>query len=122
DTIALTRELQSHGICVQGSTIIGMEHHTPDTMQAEIAHAAAHHADCHQFMLFTPMPGTPLHRTMTDSGRMLDVDVADIHGQFKFNFRHPTIARDDSQRWLDLAFAHDYETNGPSMYRMMGTI
>ena len=29
DTIALTRELQSHGIRVQGSTIIGMEHHTP---------------------------------------------------------------------------------------------
>jgi hypothetical protein len=122
DTIALTRELQSHGICVQGSTIIGMEHHTPETMQAEIAHAAAHHADCHQFMLYTPMPGTPLHAQMTASGRMLeDIDVADIHGQYKFNFRHSTIARDDSQKWLDLAFERDYTTNGPSMYRMMAT-
>jgi radical SAM superfamily enzyme YgiQ (UPF0313 family) len=123
DTIALTRELQSHGICVQGSTIIGMEHHTPDTMQAEIAHAAAHQADCHQFMLFTPMPGTPLHKSMTDEGRMLnDVDIADIHGQYKFNFRHSAIERDDSKRWLDFAFEHDFVTNGPSLYRMMSTM
>ena len=51
DTVALTRELQSHGIRVQGSTIIGMDHHTAATMREEIEHAVAHDADCHQFML-----------------------------------------------------------------------
>jgi radical SAM superfamily enzyme YgiQ (UPF0313 family) len=123
DTVTLTRELQSHGIRVQGSTIIGMEHHNPDNMREEIEHAAAHDADCHQFMLYTPIPGTPLHTQMKNEGRMLSgIDLADIHGQFKFNFEHEHIARDDSKSWLDLAFQHDYEINGPSLYRMMRTM
>ena len=123
DTVALTRELQSHGIRVQGSTIIGMEHHKPDTIREEIAHAVSHDADCHQFMLYTPIPGTPLHAQMETEGRMLSgIDLADIHGQFKFNFEHEHIARDESKSWLDFAFQHDYEVNGPSLYRMMRTM
>ena len=122
DTIALTRELQSHGIRVQGSTIIGMEHHTPSNMQAEIEHAVAHDADCHQFMLYTPVPGTPLHAEMHAQGRLLEaVDLADIHGQYKFNFTHRHIERDDSKYWLDWAFQLDFDTNGPSLFRMMRT-
>jgi len=123
DTMALTRELQSHGICVQGSSIIGMEHHTPANMQEEIEHAVAHDADCHQFMLYTPVPGTPLHAQTQAEGRMLnDVDLADIHGQYKFNFIHPHIKRDASKMWLDRAFQRDFEINGPSLFRMMRTI
>ena len=123
DTVALTRELQSHGIRVQGSTIIGMEHHKPDTIREEIAHAVSHDADCHQFMLYTPIPGTPLHAQMEGEGRMLSgIDLADIHGQFKFNFAHQHIARDESKSWLDFAFQHDYDVNGPSLYRMMRTM
>jgi len=123
DTIALTRELQSHGIRVQGSTIIGMEQHTPANMREEIEHAVAHDADCHQFMLYTPVPGTPLHTRMQAEGRMLaGVDFADIHGQYKFNFTHPHIDRDDSKSWLDRAFERDFDVNGPSLFRMMRTM
>ena len=123
DTAALTRELQSHGIRVQGSTIIGMEHHTPDNLGEEIEHAVAHDADCHQFMLYTPVPGTPLHAQVGAEGRLRhEVDLADIHGQYKFNFHHPHIDRDASQRWLDRAFARDYEVNGPSLFRLMRTM
>ncbi len=123
DTIALTRELQSHGIRVQGSTIVGLEHHTPENMRGEIEHAVAHDADCHQFMLYTPVPGTPLHADMQAQGRMLEgVDLADIHGQYKFNFQHAAIDRDASKSWLDWAFQHDFDTNGPSLYRMMRTM
>ncbi len=123
DTVALTRELQSHGIRVQGSTIIGMEHHTPENMHEEIEHAVGHDADCHQFMLYTPVPGTPLHAEMNAQGRMLpDVDLADIHGQFKFNFRHAHIDREASKSWLDWAFQRDFEANGPSLFRLIRTM
>jgi radical SAM superfamily enzyme YgiQ (UPF0313 family) len=123
DTMALTSELQSHGIRVQGSTIVGLEHHTPANIRSEIEYAVAHDADCHQFMLYTPVPGTPLHADMESQGRMLnEVDLADIHGQYKFNFRHEHIERDDSKSWLDWAFQRDYEANGPSLLRMMRTI
>jgi radical SAM superfamily enzyme YgiQ (UPF0313 family) len=57
DTLSLVRELQSHGICVHGSTIIGLEHHTPENIGSEIERAISHDTVFHQFMLYTPMPG-----------------------------------------------------------------
>ncbi|MGA7559408.1 MAG: cobalamin-dependent protein [Terriglobales bacterium] len=119
----LTRELREHGIRVQGSTIVGLEHHTPDNIVEEIEAAIAHQTDFHQFMLYTPVPGTPLYQEMEEQGRLLtDMDPADIHGQFKFNFRHAAISRDDSKRFLDWAFWRDFESNGPSLYRMCRTV
>jgi radical SAM superfamily enzyme YgiQ (UPF0313 family) len=123
DTVELTRELQSHGIRVQGSTIIGMEHHTPGNIREEIEHAVAHDADCHQFMLYTPLPGTPFYAEMEKQGRILKgTDLADIHGQYKFNFQHEHIARADSKSWLDFAFQRDFAVNGPSLFRIMRTM
>ena len=123
DTQALTRELRAHGIRVQGSTIIGLEHHTPENIGHEIEYAVEHETDSHQFMLYTPVPGTPLYGEMAAEGRILsDVDLADIHGQYKFNFRHAAIGRDESKVLLDGAFARDYERNGPSLYRLVETM
>jgi radical SAM superfamily enzyme YgiQ (UPF0313 family) len=119
----LTRELREHGIRVQGSTIIGLEHHTPDNIVGEIESAIGYQTDFHQFMLYTPVPGTPLYQEMAEQGRLLsDVDFADVHGQFKFNFQHGAISRDDSKRFLDWAFRRDFERNGPSLYRMCQTM
>jgi radical SAM superfamily enzyme YgiQ (UPF0313 family) len=122
DTRQLARELREHGIRVQGSTIIGLEHHTPENIVAEIEHAISHNTDFHQFMLYTPVPGTPLYEQIASEGRLLEVDWADIHGQFKFNFRHAAISRDDSKRFLDWAFWRDFELNGPSLYRIARTL
>jgi radical SAM superfamily enzyme YgiQ (UPF0313 family) len=119
----LTRELREHGIRVQGSTIIGLEHHTPDNIVEEIESAIDYQTDFHQFMLYTPVPGTPLYQEMAEQGRLLtDVDFADIHGQYKFNFQHRAISREDSKRFLDWAFWRDFERNGPSLYRMCQTV
>ncbi|MGC0773404.1 MAG: cobalamin-dependent protein [Candidatus Acidiferrum sp.] len=119
----LTRELREHGIRVQGSTIIGLEHHSPDNIAEEIESAVGYQTDFHQFMLYTPVPGTPLYQEMANQGRLLkDVDLADTHGQFKFNFHHTAISREDSKRFLDWAFWRDFERNGPSLYRMCQTM
>jgi radical SAM superfamily enzyme YgiQ (UPF0313 family) len=122
DTLTLARELHSHGVKLLGSTIVGLEHHTPENIQDEIEHAVAHETDFHQFMLYTPAPGTPLYSQMLSEGRMLEgLDVADMHGQDRFNFRHAAISREDSKRWLDWAFRRDFERNGPSLYRICRT-
>jgi Radical SAM superfamily/B12 binding domain len=119
----LTRELRENGIRVQGSTIIGLEHHTPDNIVQEVEAAVGYQTDFHQFMLYTPVPGTPLYKEIEGQDRLLtDVDPADIHGQYKFNFRHVAISRDDSKRFLDWAFQCDFERNGPSLYRMCQTM
>jgi radical SAM superfamily enzyme YgiQ (UPF0313 family) len=122
DTLALTSEMRQHGIKVLGSTIVGLEHHTPENIEGEIEHAISHDTDFHQFMLYTPVPGTPLYAQIREEGRLLeDVDLADIHGQWKFNFRHPAISRDLSKKLLDWAFARDFERNGPSLFRICRT-
>jgi radical SAM superfamily enzyme YgiQ (UPF0313 family) len=123
DTRALTSTLQAHGIRVHGSTIVGLEHHTPENIAAEIEHAVAHDADCHQFMLYTPLPGTPLYAQMEREGRLLpDVDLADVHGQYRFNYVHPAISAEQSKSLLDSAFRLDYERNGPSLFRLVRTM
>ena len=121
DTLRLTRELREHGIVLLGSTILGLEHHTPENMDEEIDEAIAHQTDLHQFMLYTPVPGTPLYRDMASQGRLLDIDLADIHGQNSFNFRHAAISREESRKFLDSAFLRDFERNGPSLYRICRT-
>jgi hypothetical protein len=123
DTRAIVAELRSHGIKLLGSTIVGLEHHTPENIHEDLAYAVSHDTDFHQFMLYTPVPGTPLYHQMKAEGRMLDdVELADIHGQFKFNFRHAAISRDHSKELLDGAFRRDFETNGPSLFRICNTL
>jgi len=115
--------LQANGIGVLGSTIVGLEHHTPENIAGEIEHAVSHETDFHQFMLYTPVPGTPLYQEMVDEGRLLpEVDLADIHGQDHFNFKHAAISREQSKPLLDWAFRLDYERNGPSIYRLARTM
>jgi radical SAM superfamily enzyme YgiQ (UPF0313 family) len=122
DTRELTRELRQHGVKLLGSTIVGLEHHTPENIEDEIEHAVSHDTDFHQFMLYTPVPGTPLFAEMSAQGRMLeDAELPDIHGQHQFNFRHAAISRADSKRFLDYAFRRDFERNGPSIYRICRT-
>src|SRR3954453_18645901 len=122
DTRELTAELRKHGIKLLGSTIVGLEHHTPENIEQEIEHAVSHDTDFHQFMLYTPVPGTPLFRQMSEEGRMLDgVALADIHGQHAFNFENAAISREGSKPFLDHAFRGDFERNGPSIYRICRT-
>jgi hypothetical protein len=73
-------------------------------------------------MLYTPVPGTPLYQEMEEQGRLLpDVDLADIHGQDRFNFQHAAISREQSKKFLDWAFRWDFERNGPSLFRICRT-
>lgn len=114
DTRRLTRELREHGIRVQGSMIIGLEYHTNENIGEETDYAVSHCADFHQFMLYTPVPGTPLYKEMSDQGRMLEhVSLADIPGQDKFNFQHAAISREDSKRFLDWASGETISRTAP---------
>jgi radical SAM superfamily enzyme YgiQ (UPF0313 family) len=124
DTVALVRKLQSHGIRVLGSTIIGLEEHTLGNIDQVIEHAVRHNTDFHQFMLYTPLPGTPLHAEFSAQGRMLDeaeCPLADTHGQFRFNYRHPHIPSGLEPNLIVQAFQRDFSVNGPSMVRIQRT-
>ena len=125
DTKALVTHLQSLGIRVLGSTIIGLENHTPENVEQAIEWAVDHGTVFHQFMLYTPIPGTPLHEEHKRAGTLLPEDecsIADSHGQYRFNFRHPFIKNQDETEILTGAFVRDFRKNGPSLLRLVRTM
>jgi radical SAM superfamily enzyme YgiQ (UPF0313 family) len=124
DSRKLVRHLQSHGIRVLGSTIIGLENHTPENIDAAIDYAVEHDTDFHQFMLYTPIRGTPFYAEMEAQGRMKDPSeyhVGDIHGQLIFNYRHAHIPAGTEGEMMLRAFNRDFERNGPSTLRIVRT-
>jgi len=122
DTFQLIRDLQSHGIRVLGSSIIGLETHGPDNINDVIEYAAGHGTDFHQFMLYTPLPGTLLHAELKEKGMLKEddeYDAADIHGQLIFRHRHPRIPPGEEGNMIRKAFERDFEVNGPSVLRIV---
>jgi hypothetical protein len=125
DTRELVRRLQGLGIRVLGSSIIGLPEHGADNIDAAIEHAVAHDTEFHQFMLYTPVPGTPLHAEHRAAGTLLTEDEcpdADAHGQLRFNYRHSRIAAGEETGFLTRAFERDFAVNGPSVARIARTL
>ncbi|HIG98451.1 TPA: hypothetical protein HA231_03450 [Candidatus Woesearchaeota archaeon] len=122
DTKQLAKELQENGIRVLGSTIIGLEEHTPENIDEAIDWAVSHNTAFHQFMLYTPLPGTPLFELHSKDGSILseqEHDPADIHGQLRFNYKHKNIHNGQEAEFILRAFRRDFEVNGPSVIRAM---
>ncbi|MBN1590571.1 MAG: cobalamin-dependent protein, partial [Pirellulales bacterium] len=120
----LVKKLQANGIRVLGSTIIGLENHTPENIDDVIDYAVSYETDFHQFMLYTPIHGTPLHAELTAKGVMKDESEfvqGDIHGQLMFNYRHPHIKNGQEGEFMIRAFDRDFEINGPSTVRIIRT-
>lgn len=125
DTHKLVKELQSHGIVVLGSTIIGLENHTPENIDEVIDWAVEHETDFHQFMLYMPLPGTPFYEEHERKGTLLsenELSYADYHGQYRFNYRHEHIPAGKETKFLLKAFEREFEMNGPSIIRIIGTM
>lgn len=125
DTFGLVKTLQANGIRVLGSSIIGLEEHTPETMPAVIDYAIRHNTDFHQFMLYSPNPGTPLYEEHKQKGTFYsesEFPIADAHGQYRFRYRHQHIKDGREEQFLLDAFQRDFETNGPSLFRLIRTL
>lgn len=125
DTCQLVQQLHAHGIRVLGSSIIGLAEHTPENIDDAIEHAISHNTEFHQFMLYTPIPGTALYAELEGKNALKDpveVSIADIHGQFVFNYRHPHIPVGEETKYLIRAFQRDFETNGPSVVRIVRAV
>jgi hypothetical protein len=130
-TLKLTCELREHGIKLLGSTIIGLEHHTPENIDQEIEHAAAHDTEAREQVPRRRFP--PVHAihavarhtiVRRDESRRPDARWRRPGGhprQHQFNFRHAAISRNDSKKFLDGAFRRDFERNRSSIYRICRT-
>jgi radical SAM superfamily enzyme YgiQ (UPF0313 family) len=122
DTLGLVQHLQENGIRVLGSSILGLEVHRPENLGAVIEYAVRHDTVFHQFMLYTPIPGTPLYEKHKLEGSLIpesEFPFADAHGQYRFNYRHPHFENGEEGNYLLDAFRKDFEANGPSLLRLI---
>lgn len=125
DTRSLVQTLQAHGIRVLGSSIIGLEDHTLENVEEAIEYAVSHGTDFHQFMLYTPIPGTALYAEHAAAGTLKpegEFAEADIHGQQVFRHRHPHLPPGSETELILKAFRRDFEVNGPSVLRIARTV
>lgn len=125
DTFKLIRELRSHGVRVLGSTILGLPDHTPDSMERIINYAVRHDSDFHQFMFYSPSPGTPFYRELELRGQLKsesEFPWPEWHGQLGFSWRHPNFHDGEEREFILKAFQRDFDVNGPSVLRTIRTL
>jgi len=122
DAARLVRDLRDRGISVLGSTILCMEHHTPENIAADIEFAVGLNTDFVQFMLYSGMPVTGLYKDLKKRGLLSeDLPFEEWHGQNLLNWQHPAFPNGTAKQWLDHAFRRDFEVNSSSIYRMTET-
>ncbi len=119
DLKKLISELQAYGVEVLGSTILGFEHQDWPDLDREIDHALTYCCVYNQFMLYMAGPGTALWEEMKAKKKLKRIDWPDFHGQALQSWHHPRLDPERLEKKLDEAFVRDFETLGPSLFRMM---
>jgi len=74
DIIFCIRAVREHGIHIHGMFVLGADTDGVETIRGTADFATSLGIDTVQFMILTPLPGTPLFHDMTKSGRLLHTD------------------------------------------------
>ncbi len=81
DILSCIEKVRAHGIHIHGMFVMGADTDDVDTIRKTADFATDAGVDTVQFLVLTPLPGTPLYRDMADSGRLLHTDWSkyDVH-------------------------------------------
>jgi radical SAM superfamily enzyme YgiQ (UPF0313 family) len=74
DIISCIRTVKDHGIHIHGMFVLGADTDDVETIRGTADFATGHGIDTVQFLILTPLPGTPLFHDMMESGRLLHTD------------------------------------------------
>jgi radical SAM superfamily enzyme YgiQ (UPF0313 family) len=74
DIVRSIRAFRDHGIHIHGMFVIGADTDDVDVIQRTVDFAIRNGIDTIQFMVLTPLPGTPLFKEMKENGRLLHTD------------------------------------------------
>ena len=66
------KEIRRRGIHIHGMFVFGFEADTAQTARATVTFALRQRVDSAQFLILTPLPGTPFFSQMASEGRLLD--------------------------------------------------
>ncbi|MDQ7788383.1 MAG: hypothetical protein RDU01_12330 [Thermodesulfovibrionales bacterium] len=68
------RTVKDHGTHIQGMFVLGADTDDVETIRGTADFATGHGIDTVQFLILTPLPGTPLFQDMTERRRLLHTD------------------------------------------------
>ena len=119
DILKTIKALHNVGIKTLISMIIGLEHHTEELLKKDLEFHLSLEPTLSQFLIYTPIPGTPLYECLDKEGRILqDVPLHKIDG-FTLGFKHKHINGDSMKKLQMYCFKKDYEELGPSAFRFI---
>jgi radical SAM superfamily enzyme YgiQ (UPF0313 family) len=97
------REIQSHGITVNGCFILGLDSHTPGIFQEVLDFSRENHLFDVQITVLTAFPGTPFYDRLIKENRILQPDRWDLCTLFDVNHEPGNMTPDELRRgirWL----------------------
>jgi len=80
EIIHCIRTVRDHGIEIHGMFVFGADTDTVETLKKTTDFAITHGIDTIQFLMLTPLPGTPFFNEMKESGRLLHIDWSKYDG------------------------------------------
>ncbi len=123
----LIPELQSHGISVLTSMIIGFDYQTPEVVREELAGLIKLKPTLAQFLIYAPILGTPFHKRIVDEGRLRPDLMADKERYyhscdgFTAMVKHPSLSAAEIEALQRECFDTDFRVQGPSVLRSVAT-
>jgi radical SAM superfamily enzyme YgiQ (UPF0313 family) len=100
---ATVREIQSHGITVNGCFILGLDSHTPDIFEQVLQFSQENHLFDVQITVLTAFPGTPLYERLLREGRIIEPNRWDLCTLFDVNHHPKNMTAEqlrEGMRWL----------------------
>ena len=111
DIISCIRTVRDHSIHIHGMFVLGADTDDVETIHRTADFATSFGIDTVQFMILTPLPGTPLLHDMTKSGRLLHTDWSKYDAQhvvFRPGLMSPTTLQIETFRAMGRFYSWRY--------------
>jgi len=119
DTYSVFQNLHEHGICTEGSMILGWDFHTPENIMEDIDFYVSLQATFDQILCLTPLPETKLWRKLKQEGRLLKDISWDDCGFYAKWHRYKNFSHEQLWEYEALTQKKCFETWGPSYLRLV---
>jgi radical SAM superfamily enzyme YgiQ (UPF0313 family) len=124
DIDELICDLQSHGITVLTSMIVGIPYQTDEIARSEFGSLMKTEPALSQFLIYGPTPGTPFYEKVMEKDLLQEDLVRDRRKYYKAcsgftaMVKHPFLRREQIEALQREFYDRDFQRLGPSIFRI----
>ncbi len=119
DIKKMFKALNEVGINILGSSIVGVDAHTPENIWGDIDNHISLEPTLSQFLIFSPCPTTPLWDRLEKSGKLTKDYPYSKRDGFHLMFKHDNFSAEEIEKIQQQAFEKEYKELGPSVMRFI---